>query len=396
MELHADQIVTRNRRGDRPAIVRSRQHIALPGAGERIGMHEIRMGMRRQTFGHRVGAHECQLVPTDLRNLECGIRRRHAHHLAANPAQYTVISEFAAHIRHQLHADADAEEWNTLADDSFIQDIDHTRHRRQTGHAIGKGADARQHDPIGPGDNSGVGGDDDLMPRAALGGNARQGLLGRTEIAGAVIDQGNKHRAPRTGPSTKSATRRARRIVAEWASRFATRRRQNARRKDDEAAPQQQRTASRGRNLDCEHSGHADDRQGAERHPRIAREHGIELEENVADHAVANLRAAIAVPAAVARKRSPIASSFCFSTSRRPPRPSPVQYTPKVDSITPTTNLSVFSGTRDNGLCTMAPMASTTTQAPSAPMPAGTIKPRPAPTAMTMNTTSSPSSRTAL
>src|SRR5882757_8269988 len=78
------------------------------------------------------------------------------------------------------------------------------------------------------------------------------------------------------------------------------------------------------------------------------------------------------------------------------PSPSPVQNTPNADSMTPTANLSVFSGTRASGRCTTRPTTATPRHAASAPALAGTSIPRPAPTAITMNTTSSPSSSTAL
>ena len=82
--------------------------------------------------------------------------------------------------------------------------------------------------------------------------------------------------------------------------------------------------------------------------------------------------------------------------ARRCPSPSPVQNTPKADNMTPTPNLRVFSGTRDSGRWTTAPAASTSAQAASAPRLAGINSPRPTPTAMTMKTTSTPSSSTAL
>src|SRR5262245_16093430 len=78
------------------------------------------------------------------------------------------------------------------------------------------------------------------------------------------------------------------------------------------------------------------------------------------------------------------------------PNPSPVQYTPNADNITPTPNFKIFSGTRASGRWTMIPASTTSAQAASAPRLAGQSKPRPAPTAMTMKTTSRPSSTTAL
>src|SRR5258706_5952086 len=49
------------------------------------------------------------------------------------------------------------------------------------------------------------------------------------------------------------------------------------------------------------------------------------------------------------------------------PRPSPPQNIPKLTSITPTTNLMVFSGTRCSGAWTTAPMRITSPSAAVAP-----------------------------
>jgi len=62
----------------------------------------------------------------------------------------------------------------------------------------------------------------------------------------------------------------------------------------------------------------------------------------------------------------------------------------------PTANLSEFSGTRDNGRCTIKSTKATARHAATAPALAATSIPRPVPSAITMNTTSSPSRRTAL
>src|SRR3984893_1098061 len=78
------------------------------------------------------------------------------------------------------------------------------------------------------------------------------------------------------------------------------------------------------------------------------------------------------------------------------PRPSPVQKMPNAESMTPTANLSVFSGTRATGRCTTKPTPATSRHAAAAPALAGINIPRPALSAITMNTTSSPSRRTAL
>src|SRR5579859_697991 len=78
------------------------------------------------------------------------------------------------------------------------------------------------------------------------------------------------------------------------------------------------------------------------------------------------------------------------------PSPSPVQNSPNDRIMVPTANLRVFSGTRASGRRSARPSASTTRNAATAPSVAGTKRPPAAPTAMTMKTTSRPSSSTAL
>jgi len=78
------------------------------------------------------------------------------------------------------------------------------------------------------------------------------------------------------------------------------------------------------------------------------------------------------------------------------PAPSPTQKTPKEEISIPTTNLRLFSGTLASGRWTIKPRRITTTPAAAAPKLAGINIPPVAPRATTMNTTSNPSSTTAL
>src|SRR5205807_3952963 len=78
------------------------------------------------------------------------------------------------------------------------------------------------------------------------------------------------------------------------------------------------------------------------------------------------------------------------------PTPSPAQNVPNPVSIIPTTNFSVFSGTRLNGLCTTTAAPVTSTAASTEPSSAGLISPAVSPNVITINTTSSPSSSTPL
>src|SRR5258706_5276616 len=151
----------------------------------------------------------------------------------------------------------------------------------------------------------------------------------------------------------------------------------------------------------CEQPGQRHDGQNADRQPGIADEH---LEQPAGDlaqdiHGVITplgCRPRAAVPNPTSRNAAAKTGIIRSAPGHAIPRPSPVQKTPNAQRITPTANLSVFSGTRASGRRTIAPIARTTTQAASAPSDAGTSRPRPEPTAITMNTTSRPSSSTAL
>ena len=101
-------------------------------------------------------------------------------------------------------------------------------------------------------------------------------------------------------------------------------------------------------------------------------------------------------PAPIPRKMRTKARIDRSAPGQSTPRPSPTQNRPNAESMTPTANLSAFSGTWDRGLCASAPIASTRTAAESAPRLAGHSMPLPAPTAITMKTTSVPSMSTAL
>src|SRR4029077_40940 len=71
-----------------------------------------------------------------------------------------------------------------------------------------------------------------------------------------------------------------------------------------------------------------------------------------------------------AASREKIGRSAKSAPAHCAPTPSPIQNSPKVVSIKPTTNLSEFAGTRPKGRCTTSPMASTRMNAASAPRPA--------------------------
>src|SRR6266566_8303005 len=141
------------------------------------------------------------------------------------------------------------------------------------------------------------------------------------------------------------------------------------------------------------------DQEHGKRHPRIAKKHADQLGRDVFQQvhrttSMAGLRASVEPTNPAARKIAAKTNSARSCPGQSSPNPSPVQNTPKADSITPTPNFRMFSGTRDSGRWTIAPISRTSAHAKSAPRLAGSNRPPPAPTAMTINTTSRPSSRT--
>src|SRR5258706_3237504 len=78
------------------------------------------------------------------------------------------------------------------------------------------------------------------------------------------------------------------------------------------------------------------------------------------------------------------------------PMPSPNQKSPNAETITPTANLSAFSGTRDSGRLSNAAATATATQAAIAPSVAGASMFPAAPRPITITRTSPPSRTTPL
>ena len=95
--------------------------------------------------------------------------------------------------RHQLHADADAEERPAAAAHRVLERLHHAGHGVEAAATIGEGADAGQHDVLGARDVVRVARhfDDAVEPRFARG--ALERLVGGMKIARAVIDDRDAH-----------------------------------------------------------------------------------------------------------------------------------------------------------------------------------------------------------
>src|SRR3981081_214703 len=171
----------------------------------------------------------------------------------------------------------------------------------------------------------------------------------------------------------------------------------HARKQRSETTKQQngaccQRSVRRQR---CHHAGEDDDGYDHERQRAVVAEQSGQFAHRVGqsrhDRASALGRRASATAAKLTAKN--IAANMTIAKSapgHATPTPSPGQNTPKAESMMPTANLSVFSGTRANGRCTIKPTAATARHAATAPTLAGTSIPRPAPSAMTMKNTQNP------
>ena len=159
---------------------------------------------RRNAGKQRVVAHHLERVPAHVRDFQLRVGGRDLHHVAGNPAEPVDGLLLQPALGHELAADANAEEGLSAPDHLLLQRLDHAGDRAEAAPAIGEGADARQHDPLGAGHHIGIGGHDDRVagvPRSAL-----EGLCGGVQVARAVIDDGDAHRSgsgkrPRIGSS---------------------------------------------------------------------------------------------------------------------------------------------------------------------------------------------------
>ena len=148
------------------------------------------------------GVVKFQVVPAHMGDFEAGVVRLEGRNLAGHPAEARRLAMLQAAVGEQLHADADAEKRHSARRHRFRQRFNHTVHCIQPATAVGEGALPRQHDMARPGDPVGIAGRHDRQPAAGLAGHADERLLRRTQIAGAIVDDGDavSHRLPPAGP----------------------------------------------------------------------------------------------------------------------------------------------------------------------------------------------------
>src|SRR4249920_1705249 len=149
MELRARHVVFGDEGGDRAAVIGARHEIVLLLGDEVIGMDEIGVQPAvagRDAFEQSMLTPHAQRVPAHMRDLEVWIGGRNGPDLALDPAEAWRHPMLEAALGHELKADADAEEGPAALLHGFLQRVDHAWDVLKASLAVGKGADAGEHD----------------------------------------------------------------------------------------------------------------------------------------------------------------------------------------------------------------------------------------------------------
>jgi hypothetical protein len=116
-------------------------------------------------------------------NLQLGIRWRNAIDFAWYPPQTWRHPILASAFRHQLHADADAEERRAPFADTPLERVHHAWNCIEAAPAIGERADSGQHNPVSARNHFRIAGDRNRLLMPAFTSGALKSLSGRMQIA---------------------------------------------------------------------------------------------------------------------------------------------------------------------------------------------------------------------
>src|SRR3984893_3653263 len=203
VKLGADRGVLADDCCHRPAVICACQNVRLVGGVEVVGVHEIGVTAfwaERETLEHRMLPDHVERVPAHMGDLQILLARRNFFDVARNPIKTVGGDVLLAARGHQLHADADAEERPRLVAHRFRHRLEHAVQRVEAPAAIGKGADAGQHDAVGAKHHFRIAGHYNLFRHVHAPRRALEGFGGGVQIAGAVIDDGYAHlEAPGSG-----------------------------------------------------------------------------------------------------------------------------------------------------------------------------------------------------
>src|SRR6476659_2135567 len=144
-------------------------------------------------FEKRIRSDHAQRVPAHMRDFEVRIRRRDGADLALDPAEARRHPMLKPALSHELEPDADAEKRLATLLHGFLQSVDHAWDLLEAPLAVGKGADAGEHDAVCVGHVLRAGGDLDGELRPSLARGALERLGGGVQSAGALVYYGDVH-----------------------------------------------------------------------------------------------------------------------------------------------------------------------------------------------------------
>src|SRR3984885_8743007 len=130
-------------------------------------------------------------VPTHVGNLQRRIAWLDRCDVACNPVQAVHHLMFEPARRHELRANANAQEGPASLAHCLLHRLNHARNAVEPAAAVGKCADARQNNMVRGENIFRPRSDLDLAAQAGLARGALKGFLRRMQITGAVVDNGD-------------------------------------------------------------------------------------------------------------------------------------------------------------------------------------------------------------
>src|SRR5690242_14129224 len=191
MELRAGTIADRHHRHHWTAVFSHRDRFLGVSVDQRIAVHEVHVVARLETIKKLVASrNEIQCIPAHLRQPQAW--RRHLGDLAADPAEPWSDLMLQSALRHKLHPDTDAQE-RRAGSGRLLDGLTHAVHRLQPMRAVGEGALAGQHDPVGRRDIVWVCRYPNLGAQSGAISGQRERPRGRGKVPTAVVHHGNLH-----------------------------------------------------------------------------------------------------------------------------------------------------------------------------------------------------------
>src|SRR5215471_17110100 len=153
MELGPREIAAPDNGRQRSTVIGDGDEIRRVGKAEMVTVDEVSVCPRRKAREQWMGGPRLDLVPAHVRDLQPRIARLDSDHLALYPAETLDDLKLVTVLRHQLHADADAEKRAGAGHDHLAERSFETGDGSKTAPTVGKSPDAGKHDAVGGGDD---------------------------------------------------------------------------------------------------------------------------------------------------------------------------------------------------------------------------------------------------